>query len=322
MTKIRIVLFALFTTLLWITVAWSLDLGDLFKKPKEPAPSEQSSQQSEPAKTKKGGGGLLGILEDTGVLDKKTSRIIRGAGETLQAMQPIGYDEELALGGSLAIEVFSRFGGPYPNRRLQKYINLVGQALVEVSDRPDIPYHFAVLNTEQPNAFATPGGYVFVSIGLMRMMKSEAELAGALGHEIAHITHRHALQTIERGKTLKGLTSLTTAILKEDPAKFNMIVDEMSNTLFAHGLDKNLEYEADQMGMEYAYRLGYHPIGLLGLLKKLAMSGDHGSIFFSTHPSPRDRYSQLVKPYRKYKDIKQAPRLAKRYAAWTKGQLQ
>jgi len=294
--------------------------GGLFGSP-PPEPAPKSSPQPAPAEKKQPSGGLFGILEESGVIDKKTSRIIRGTGSALRAMQPIAYEEERTIGGSLALEVLNRFGGMYPNEKLQRYVTLVGESVASVSDRADIPYHFAVINSEEPNAFATPGGYVFVSVGLLKIVRNEAELAGVLGHEIAHITHRHALQTLERSKTLKGLTSLTTAILDEDPSKFNQIIDQVSEVLFTHGLDKELEYEADRLGMEYAHRVGYHSGGLLNFLKILGKGRSHDSIFFSTHPTPKDRFIHLYKMKKELSGQVSPAVLSKRYTARTRGLL-
>ncbi len=337
------------------TLSWANDLEDFFKelqKPQQPASQNNQgdqqapSTQNEPPKPatkttpstsknesplatpitpskeqEEGQEGLLGILEQKGVLDKKTSRIIRGAGQVVQSMQPIAYEEERAIGGSLALEVLNRFGGVYPNPRLQKYITLVGQSVVSVSDRADIPYHFAVINSEIPNAFATPGGYVFVSIGLLKLLRNEAELAGVLGHEVAHITHRHALKTLERSKKLKGISSLSTAVMNEDPALFDNIINQVTEVLFTKGLDKELEFEADKVGMEYAYRVGYRPNGLREFLKILHHNTKHDSIFFSTHPSPRERYNKMSPHINQLDDAKFAPQLANRFGLWTKGQL-
>lgn len=296
--------------------AYSFDpFGDLLKG-LEPPPKETSkesatqedhhTQQSTSKKSSKGG--LLGILQ--------------GAGQLIQALQPIGYREERAIGGSLALEVFSRFGGPYHDPRLENYITLVGNAVVSVSDRAEIPYHFAILNTEQPNAFAAPGGYVFISIGLMRMLKNEAELAGVLGHEIAHITNRHALTTLERSKTLQGISNLTTSIMGEDPAMFNKIIGEMTETLFTKGLDKEMEYDADLTGTRYAYQAGYYPAGLKDFLKILGTkTSSRSSVFFSTHPSPGARNARLARVMNSYKEAALAPVLTRRYLTKTKGRL-
>ncbi|VAX17429.1 Single-stranded DNA-binding protein [hydrothermal vent metagenome] len=265
--------------------------------------------------------GLIGIAEKFGI-DRQTVKIAKTAVGLAQALQPIGLNEELTIGGSLALEVVYKFGGMYKNPVLQNYVNLVGKSLAEVSDRPDIEYHFAVLNTDHPNGFATPGGYIFVSVGLLRILTSEAQLAGVLGHEIAHITEKHALKTLRRGKILSGMSSLTMAAMNKDEGMFNKVVLAASNTLFTHGLDKDLEFEADKLGMEYAYRMGYQPTGLQEFIEILSKS-DSGetSIYFSTHPSFADRLLGLSKLLPQYQGVGNYPVLATRYQSKIKGQL-
>jgi predicted Zn-dependent protease len=219
----------------------------------------------------------------------------KGGKDATQSLKPIGLEEEKAIGGSLAIQVFNRYGGLYDNPELQRYITLVGQSLADVSDRPDLDYHFAVVNSEHPNAFATPGGYVFVSIGLLRVLENEAQLAGVLGHEIAHITHKHALKTLERNKKVAGFGALTVSMLGQSPDVFDKVIEHAGEIIFTYGLDKNLEYEADKMGAEYTERLGYHSGGLKSFLDILNKSQPgQDSVFLSTHPSPADRLSHLT----------------------------
>ncbi|GJL78624.1 MAG: peptidase M48 [Nitrospinaceae bacterium] len=218
----------------------------------------------------------------------------KGGTDAAQSLQPIGVEEEKTIGGSLAIQVFDRYGGLYDNPELQRYITLVGQSLADVSDRPELDYHFAVVNSEHPNAFATPGGYVFVSVGLLRTLENEAQLAGVLGHEIAHITHRHALETLERNKKVAGFGALSVSMLGQSPDVFDKVIEQAAEIIFTYGLDKNLEYEADKMAAEYANRLGYNSGGLksfLDILNKTQPGKD--SVFLSTHPSPQDRLAEL-----------------------------
>lgn len=289
----------------------------------EAAPESDSTQkEGEKKAEEQKPGGLLGILGATGVIDKKTSKIIQGGVGVVQGMQPIGFEEEKTIGGSLALEVFQRYGGMYPSQPLQRYITLVGTPLAEVSNRPEIDYHFAVLNTEDPNAFATPGGYVFVSIGLLRLLQNEAQLAGVLGHEIAHISKKHALQTLERSKFLQGVGNLSSAVLSKDGALFDKVINQVSETLFTTGLDKNLEYEADKYGSEFAYRMGYFPAGLRNVMKVLhnAQSGSR-SVFMSTHPSYQDRYQRMNQFLSRYKSASLFPVLANRYQSTMRGQM-
>lgn len=296
--------------------AYSFDpFGDILKgldpppkeTSKEPATQQDHHTEQPPAKKS----------EKTSIFG-----ILQGAGQLIQSLQPIGYREERAIGGSLALEVFSRFGGHYHDPGLESYITLVGNAVVSVSDRAEIPYHFAILNSDQPNAFAAPGGYVFISIGLMRMLKNEAELAGVLGHEIAHITNRHALKTLERSKTLQGISNLTTSIMGDNPAMFNKLIGEMTETLFTKGLDKEMEYDADLTGTRYAFQAGYYPAGLKDFLKILGTkTSAKSSVFFSTHPSPGARNARLARVMNNYKEAALAPVLTRRFLTKTKGRL-
>lgn len=315
------------------SASYALKLGDLLNKIEKETRPQQEQAPAKPESAPKpadtagdgaatGGGGLIGLGESLGVIDKKTSKILQQSTQALEAMQPIGYEEEKTIGSSLALEVFNRFGGPYENPQLQRYITLVGQAVADASDRSDTAYYFAILNTDAPNAFATPGGYIFVSVGLLRLLQNEAQLAGVLGHEIAHIAKKHALQTIQRGKTLQGVGALTMTAMNKDATQFGKVMDEVSNIIFTHGLDKNLEYEADKFGAEYAARTGYYDAGLKDFLRILGTNKSAGgSIFFSTHPAPQDRFKELLKQLTDMPVSKNNNMLADRFLAETKGRL-
>lgn len=321
--KIKIILLCFLGGLVWVIPSYSFNFGDVLKEvEKSTHPPEKSQPKPEPEPDKSqsqptqqgGGGGLIGLGDSLGIFDKKTSKILQQSVSTLKALQPIAYEEEKAIGGRLAVEVFNRYGGAYDDPDLLKYVNLVGQAVAEVSSRPDIDYHFAILNTEYPNAFATPGGYVFVSIGLLKMIDDEAQLAGVLAHEVAHIARKHALQTLERSRSLQGVSSLTLTVMDKDPGLFDKLIDEVSNVLFTKGLDKKLEFEADKYGREFAYRTGYYPGALGKFIQKLGSSKrNQGSIFSSTHPSSQERYHLLQKSSSRYSKASLYPTLGNRF---------
>ena len=277
---------------------------DLFKPPPKQQKSDKPKEaEKAPAKTQKkepdlieGIGGIFGAKEKDIELFKK------GLG-VAQALQPIGLEEELALGQSVALEAFSRFGGEYRNEPLTRYVNLVGKTVGEVSDRPNLKYHFAILNSREQNAFAAPGGYIFVTIGLLKTLKNEAELAGVLAHEVAHVTQKHMLDTIQRSAVLSSATEFTLTAMEKDPEMYASVVDEITDKLFTKGLDKDLEYEADVYGIEFAYRAGYNPKGLRDYLKTLqAQKGHAKSAFFTTHPPTEERISKIDVTLREYSD--------------------
>ncbi|MFQ5561418.1 MAG: M48 family metallopeptidase, partial [Nitrospinota bacterium] len=283
--------------------------GDFLKKVVKPPENKEEGQKEEQKK----GGLLEGIGGALGVKEKDLKQITRGL-KVVQAMQPVGEDEEVALGGAIAVEAFSRFGGEYKNKAVIRYVNLVGETLVEVSDRPELNFHFAILNSNEKNAFAAPGGYIFITIGLLKELKNEAELAGVLAHEIAHVTRKHMLKTLQRSKLLSNVSELTLASMNKDPAMFSNIIGEMTDLLFTKGIDKEKEFDADVFGIEYAYRAGYNARGLRDFLETLRSHESKGdSRFFSTHPKTSDRIKKIEKLLDQYKGQNDLPFLTKRF---------
>ncbi|MCB9776296.1 MAG: M48 family metalloprotease [Nitrospiraceae bacterium] len=271
--------------------------------------SGESSQQTDLI------GGLGAAL---GMKQQKIDLLKKGVG-VVQAMEPIGEEEEITLGEAVAVEAFSRFGGEYSNPAWTRYINLVGKTVAEVSDRPTLNYHFAILNSQEQNAFAAPGGYIFITVGLLKTLNNEAELAGVLAHEIAHVTQKHMLDAIRRGSLMGSVSELTLTAMKQDPAMFSSVIDEMTDLLFTKGLDKDKEFEADVVGVEYAYRAGYNPQGLEDYLQTLAKEEGHvESKFFTTHPSTTLRISKIDTLLKDYSDIKNLPFLTERFHQYVK----
>jgi predicted Zn-dependent protease len=217
--------------------------------------------------------------------DERLARMIHGGGTLLGGLLPIGHDEERSIGAAIALQVIARYGGVYDQPDLTRYVNLVGRAVALTCDRPDIPYHFAVLNHDSINAFAAPGGYVFVTRGLLKQIRNEAELAAVLGHEIAHISQKHILEVIQRSKSLAGITEAGLAYANKNPESFKGIIDAAVKKLLDEGLDQDKELEGDSLGDVFAARVGYDPTAYLALLNRLrAVKGDDRA-FFKTHPN-------------------------------------
>jgi predicted Zn-dependent protease len=278
-----------------------------------PPPKKQQPPPAQDGPTEESPDLIQGLGEAFGIKKKKIDLFKKGLG-VVEALQPIGEEEEITLGEAVAVEAFSRFGGEYPNQSWTRYINLVGETIAELSDRPTLNYHFAILNSQEQNAFAAPGGYIFITVGLLKTLKNEAELAGVLAHEIAHVTKKHMLETIRRGAVLGSVSELTLTAMKQDPAMFSSVINEMTDLLFTKGLDKDKEFEADVVGVDYAYRAGYHPQGLRDYLQTLAKEEGHvESKFFTTHPSTTVRISKIDTLLTDYSDIKNLPFLTKRF---------
>ena len=179
--------------------------------------------------------------------------------------------------------------------KLQNYVNLVGNWVALQSGRQDVTWRFGVLDTEDINAFAAPGGYIFVTKGLYRLLDSEADLAGVLGHEIAHVTQKHHLKVLKQSSLIGALgQAASRKVQGSDPVVQNLIGNGAE--IMARGLDKNAEFEADRVGMVFAARAGYDAWGLPDVLQGLAglpAKDGRTSLLYKTHPHPADRLAAL-----------------------------
>ncbi len=179
--------------------------------------------------------------------------------------------------------------------KLQRYVNLVGNWVALQSGRKDITWHFGVLDTEDINAFAAPGGYIFVTKGLYQRLNSEAELAGVLAHEVAHVTKKHHLKVLKQSSLIGALGQAASSKAKgSDQVVQNLIGNGAE--IMARGLDKNAEFEADRVGIVFAARAGYDPWGLPEVLQDLAglpAKDSRTSLLYKTHPHPADRLAEL-----------------------------
>lgn len=221
------------------------------------------------------------------------AQAIQGTGTLISGLLPIGEEEEQSLGTSIALQVVARSGGLYEQPDLTRYVNLVGRAVAATSDRPNLDYHFAVLNDQSINAFATPGGYVFVTRGLLKQVRNEAELAAVLGHEIGHISQKHMLEVIQRTKQIAGISQAGLAYANQDPSAFKQLIDTVTKKLLDEGYDQGKEIEADRLGIIFAVRVGYDATAYLGLLNRLrGLKGDDRTLF-KTHPNYSARIGEV-----------------------------
>lgn len=208
------------------------------------------------------------------------------------AVTPMTLESERSLGGGIAVQAYSQIGKRTPDEELQRYVNLVGRTVAASSQRPEVAYTFAVIDNPTPNAFAGPGGYIFITTGSLRVMKNEAELAGVLAHEVAHVAKKHMIQTYRRASFVSALQE-SAAAFDKNAAQYGELVNEATKTLFDKGLDKGFEYEADSVGTEIAVLSGYDPRGLVLFLKKLETMTDSKGGWFKTHPPLSERVNKL-----------------------------
>ena len=173
----------------------------------------------------------------------------------------------------------------YENTALNAYVDEIGQRLAAVSDRPDIPYTFQIVEDDAVNAFATMGGYVYVTTGLMEEADNEAELAGVIGHEIGHIAGRHAVQQMRQAAITQGITGA----LGVNRDRLVNIGTQIALQLPASRSD---EYEADRHGFYSMGRAGYDQSSMATFMQKLVRQGSPPE-FLSTHPDASNRVSSL-----------------------------
>ncbi len=203
-------------------------------------------------------------------------------------------EEEIALGR----EITGSLLGAAPlvkDDALQKYVNQVGRWVASQSERADLPWKFGVIDSTDINAFAAPGGYVLVTKGLYQNLQNEAQLAGVLGHEIAHVVKKHQLKVLQKQQLLGAGSDW----IKDRFGKKNKIAEKAIGTgaeISARSLDKDAEFEADRMGMILAARAGYDVYGLSEVLQTMGQikPGDNSmALLFKTHPHPDERLTKL-----------------------------
>ncbi|PLX97194.1 MAG: peptidase M48 Ste24p [Desulfuromonas sp.] len=201
---------------------------------------------------------------------------------------------------SFGRDVAARILGNYPqmrNERLTRYVNLVGKGVAEYAGRPELNFHFAVLNTSSVNAFAAPGGYVFITKGALKLMQDESELAAVLAHEIAHISEKHIVKELniraedEEGKSITSLVGGSS-----DPIRIALqqMVDKAIEILFKRGYLQEDEYAADLAGNGYIAMTSYDPTALQRYITRMqAQAGAKTAERDKTHPPADERINRL-----------------------------
>jgi predicted Zn-dependent protease len=215
-------------------------------------------------------------------------------------------EQEVALGLQAAPEMAQQFGGLDPDPKAQARVDQVGQRLVSRSAAGKTPYRyeFHLLNDSSTiNAFALPGGQVFITDGLLRQLKTEGELAGVLGHEMGHVVARHGAEHIAKQQLTQGLTGaavLATYDPNNPSSQNSAAVAAMIGQLVNMRFGRQDELEADKLGVRLTGESGYDPHSMVALMKILDRSSEGGRPpeFFSTHPSPENRIQRIEEAIR------------------------
>jgi predicted Zn-dependent protease len=212
------------------------------------------------------------------------------------SLRKIGEPEEIKMGGDLAGMIL----GAAPLVRdpaKQRYVNRLGRWLAIHSERPNLPWKFGIIETDDFNAFSMPGGYVLISRGLFDRMRNESELAGVLSHEIAHVVQKHHLAALQKSLRNAALGDFQQYVGGPGgiAGEFAKALINAGKDMYMRGLDKEDEYEADRMGVVIAARAGYSPYGLVGVLQTLSAQADAKGfkLLNKTHPLPVDRIQRL-----------------------------
>ncbi len=184
------------------------------------------------------------------------------------------------------------------DEELARYLNLIGKGIAANVGRPELDFHFAVLDSETVNAFAAPGGYVFVTTGALRLMADEAELAAVLGHEIGHVAAKHIVKELKiRGEDREGksVTSLIGGTTDPIRLALQQMVDQAVTILFERGYQKQDEFESDRIGSTLLALAGYDPTALQRYLLRIdAAKGTTTTDIHRTHPPTSERTNAIT----------------------------
>ena len=204
-------------------------------------------------------------------------------------------EQEIAAGQQNDVDV-RREMGVYDDRALEDYITDIGMRLARVSERPNLPWHFTVVDVPAINAFALPGGYIYVTRGILPFLDDESQVAGVLGHEIGHVTARHAVQQYSKSAGAE-LGLILGSIFVPQARPLGQLAESGLGLLFLKN-SRDDEAQADQLGVKYAARAGWDPAGVPRMLTTLGrieeVSDDKGvPNWLATHPAPEDRVQRV-----------------------------
>jgi predicted Zn-dependent protease len=208
--------------------------------------------------------------------------------------------QEIALGQQATQEIAAQHGGLYPDEALQQYIDQVGERVVQQSVAAQAPYPFEFYLLSDPqtvNAFALPGGPIFITAALLSQLSSEAQLAGVLGHEVGHVVGRHASEQLAKQQLGQALATAVgvAASDSQDGGRQAAVIAQAVNRVVNLQYGREDELESDRLGFQFMTEAGYDPRGIVELMEVLGRAGGSGGApeFFSTHPNPSNRIERL-----------------------------
>ena len=249
-------------------------------------------------------GGIVG--QATGVMSADQAEAMTKSAQAIEkTFEDITPQQEYYIGRAVAATVLVTYQ-PFDREEANAYLNLLGQTAAQFSTKPETfgGYHFLLLETDEVNAFAAPGGLILISRGMVRCCKNEDELVAVLAHEISHVDHQHGLKAIRKGRLTSALTTLGAAAgsslaggqLAEVTKAFEGSITDITSTMMNSGYSRTTEYEADKGAVVIMKKMGYNPAALVTMLEQMQgqlKADSHG--FGKTHPSPEVRIAELKK---------------------------
>lgn len=259
------------------------------------------------------------------ISDSQAESISKSSKAVARSFEDFTPEQEYYIGRTVGAVIINKYK-PYNNKRANAYINLLGQTLAKASDMPETfnGYHFLILDSNEINAFATPGGLIFITRGMLSCCRNEDAVAAVLAHEIGHVQFKHGLQAIKKSRITSALVILgtegTKTFGKKDlaslTATFEDSISDITSTLVNNGYSRNFERQADIAAVTILKRVGYDPNGLVSMLKMMDKNLTPGSPDFAkTHPSPASRITDIKKQIGNYAKVKQPKARQKRFLA-------
>ena len=245
------------------------------------------------------------VVDIAGKAWEKREAIAKAGGALRKGFSELTPEEEYYIGRAVAATILGKYKA-VDDPAKTAYINYVGQALARHSTMPETfaGYHFLLISSDEVNAFAAPGGFVFVTTGLYSKLKNEEQLAAVLAHEISHVTLKHGLAAIKTANLTQAFTIIGTEAAKEYGGKelgqltaaFENTIGDIVNQLVVNGYSRGQEYDADNEALKVASKAGYDPAGLTDFLGTLAaLEGKGGGAgFFKTHPPAAERLTNAT----------------------------
>lgn len=214
--------------------------------------------------------------------------------------------QDVELGQKYAPEIEKQLGGKINNAALQNYVNSVGQKVANVSHRRSWDYQFVALDDDMVNAFALPGGHIFITKGMLSKLSTESQLASILGHEVAHVVARDTAVLMSREI---GISILLSAAVSDSTSRTTRTAADLTRQIIGFQFSRRDEKDADLAGLDYMVRAGYDPNGMVETMQILESQQKERPIeFFSTHPNPENRTlylkSRIDSRYRKREGLR------------------